>query len=149
MRLFRAAVAARWAAVLPLLLLVGAAPAAASVSVPGVDRLIVTVDDGSGRVMTYDLLCGPAGLAGGTHPDPYGACDRLERLGGPAAPVPQGRMCPMIYGGPQTATVTGTWRSTAVRETYNRANGCEVNRWRAMQPVLPADTAGVPARPRA
>jgi hypothetical protein len=47
----------------------------------------------------------------------------------------------MIYGGPQTAHVTGVWQDRAVQERYSRRNGCEVERWHAMEPVLPGPSA--------
>ncbi|MCM2420271.1 hypothetical protein [Streptomyces sp. RKAG293] len=184
------------AAGLPLLLATdaGATPsasAAAALLAPpapaGNNQLTVTVDDGTGKVTTSRLDCGPdqdpsAGPAtsGGpvaepeplapttlpaplpapstlpaplpapaTLPAPVGparsvadSCDQLERLGGPVGPVPAGQMCSMIYGGSQTAQVTGTWHGAAVTQKYSRANGCEVARWNRMAPVLPAATGG-------
>ncbi|NUS11478.1 MAG: hypothetical protein HOY69_08760, partial [Streptomyces sp.] len=62
-------------------------------------------------------------------------------LGGPLAPVPTGQMCSMIYGGPQTAHVTGLWHGEPVDETYRRTDGCEVARWNRMVPALPAPTS--------
>jgi hypothetical protein len=105
---------------------------------PLCDRLTVVVDDGSGQPNSYVLDCA---TRTGTLPDPGGACDRLAQLGGPAGPAAAGEMCPMIYGGPQTANVTGTWHGGWVDAHYSRANGCEIARWRAMAPVLPT-TAG-------
>jgi hypothetical protein len=109
-------------------------PAAAAAGSAG-DRLTVTVDDGAGHTAIYELVCHPAG---GTHPDAQGACDRLDALGGPEGPTPQGQMCPMIYGGPETATVLGSWRGAPVERRYSRTNGCETARWRDMAPVLAA-----------
>jgi hypothetical protein len=112
----------------------GPTPAMAVVAVPDSgDHLIVTVDDGAGHSESYELECAPPS---GTHPDPQKACDRLKELGGPREPVADGRMCTMIYGGPQTATVAGYWQGAPVNATYNRANGCEIARWRDMSPVL-------------
>jgi hypothetical protein len=106
------------------------------VSMPvSMDRLTVRVDDGAEHVTTYELACHPAG---GTHPDVRAACDRLDALGGPVGPATYGQLCTMIYGGPQTATVVGTWRGAPVDERYDRANGCETARWNDMAPVLPA-----------
>ncbi|MDF9814277.1 SSI family serine proteinase inhibitor [Streptomyces sp. SPB162] len=66
------------------------------------------------------------------------SCDQLRRLSGPVGPVPTGQMCSMIYGGSQTAQVTGVWHGAPVKEKYSRSNGCEVARWNRMAPVLPA-----------
>jgi Subtilisin inhibitor-like len=143
MRLTRKTAAAVGAASLPLLSILSvpstaaASTAAASPSPPGGDRLTVTMDDGEESLTTYVLNCGPDGVAAGTHPDPWGACDRLEGIGGPVRPVASERVCSMIYGGPQTAFVSGTWHSVPVHERYSRANGCEIDRWQSMEPVLP------------
>jgi hypothetical protein len=143
MNLTRKTAAAVAAAVLPLLsILSDPSTAFASPMPPDHGRLTVTVEDGAGGLMTYVLDCGPGGTAGGTHPDPWDACDRLEHIGGPVGPVATSRMCPMIYGGPQTALVTGRWHSASVDERYSRANGCEIERWQSMEPVLPEGWQG-------
>ncbi|MCW2872783.1 SSI family serine proteinase inhibitor [Actinacidiphila oryziradicis] len=129
MRFTRVPLTAAFALGLPLL---GGAPAMADPGSSG-DHLTVTVDDGAGRRVSYELECDPPS---GTHPDPERACERLEELGGPMGPVPTGRMCTMIYGGSQTATVTGRWHWMPVHAAYSQANGCEIARWRNMAPVL-------------
>lgn len=149
MSLTRKTAAAVGAAVLPLLSILilsdpatafaAGAPAPAPGPVPGGGRLVVTVNDGAGRLKTYELVCGPDGTAEGTHPEAAAACERLKRIGGPTGPVTEGQMCPTVYGGAQTASVTGTWGPAAVRERYSRTNGCEIERWRSMVPVLPGD----------
>jgi hypothetical protein len=48
------------------------------------------------------------------------------------------RACAAIYGGPETATVRGTWEDELVNATFNQANGCEIGRWKQMVPVLKA-----------
>ncbi|WP_329315714.1 SSI family serine proteinase inhibitor [Streptomyces sp. NBC_01262] len=119
----------------------GAGAVAAAAGEPGVgdrDRLTVTVDDGAGHAAMYELECHPAG---GTHPDPQAACERLDALGGPVGPAPRGQMCTMIYGGPETATVVGSWAGEEVDARYSRTNGCETARWRDMAPVLPVPAA--------
>jgi hypothetical protein len=40
-------------------------------------------------------------------------------------------------GGPQTAHITGTWQGQRVDATFRRTDGCEISRWRTMEPVLP------------
>ncbi|MEV3852935.1 SSI family serine proteinase inhibitor [Streptomyces sp. NPDC050095] len=106
----------------------------------GGDRLTVAVaDSGNGTDGTYELDCGPAG---GTHPDPAGACGRLDELaaGGqdPFAPVPSGTYCTMQYGGAATAHITGTWHGRSVDASYKLTDGCEISRWNGLIPVLPA-----------
>nr|WP_257003412.1 subtilase-type protease inhibitor [Streptomyces sp. Alain-F2R5] len=120
--------------------------AAAAPGAPATDHLTITVRDaGAGADGTYELSCGPAG---GTHPDPEGACavvERDTRWGQDAfAPVPEGSLCTMQYGGPATAHVTGTWAGRPVDVTYDRRDGCEISRWDRMVPLLPE--VGAPGR---
>ncbi|MFJ4712808.1 SSI family serine proteinase inhibitor [Streptomyces sp. NPDC088785] len=107
---------------------------------PGRDRLTVTVaDSGNGHDGTTDLRCGPAG---GSHHEPDAACATLDRIGAdgtdPFAPVPAGTNCTMLYGGPATAHITGTWHGRPVDASYKLSNGCETARWHRLEPVLPA-----------
>jgi len=103
------------------------------------DRLTVTVHGaGDGADGTFELECHPAG---GTHPHAAEACARLDRMTtwgkDTFAPVPPDSMCTMVYGGPATAHVTGTWAGRPVDARYDRSNGCEISRWNALEPVLP------------
>jgi hypothetical protein len=117
----------------------GSVPALpASAAVAG-DHLTVTVRHaGAGRDGTYELSCHPGA---GSHPDVAGACrvlDRNTRWGRDTfAPVAPGTACTMLYGGPATARVTGTWAGRPVDATYDRSNGCEIGRWDRMVPLLP------------
>lgn len=105
------------------------------------DRLSVTTTETGNRAAngTYELKCGPTG---GTHPEAEAACDRLDELArqgdDPFTPVPQDRMCTHLHGGPATARITGTWNGRTVDATFNQGNGCEISRWREMEPVLPS-----------
>ncbi|MBY8886841.1 subtilase-type protease inhibitor [Streptomyces sp. PTM05] len=120
------------------LAVVGSAPATAyGVIAPPrshKDVLTVAYDDGNGGVSHYTLRCHPAG---GSHRRATDACRRLDTLGGLVGPTPRGQMCSMLYGGPQTAHVTGVWRGIPVDQTYDRVDGCQTNRWQRMVPVLP------------
>ncbi|MEU3461387.1 hypothetical protein ABZ721_15745 [Streptomyces sp. NPDC006733] len=178
------------AAGLPLLLAndagaVPVPPASEAPAPPANNQLTITVDDGTGKITTSRLDCGPdqdpaakpaapgAPVEASILPAPLASpsaassspaspsaanpsiaspsdpltgparhvadsCAQLRRQGGPVGPVPSGQMCSMIYGGSQTAQVTGVWHGTAVKEKYSRSNGCEVARWNRMAPVLPA-----------
>ncbi|MFC4955165.1 SSI family serine proteinase inhibitor [Streptomyces mauvecolor] len=103
------------------------------------DRLTVTVEHNPGVEGKYTLECHPAG---GSHPRSQQACDKLDSVTtwgkDPFAPVPKDRICTMIYGGPATAHITGSWAGRPVDATYSRANGCEVSRWDDLVPVLPS-----------
>ena len=97
--------------------------------------LTIAVDNGSGKVTTWHLTCEPAG---GDHPNPEAACAALTKSGAKAMPpVPTDRMCTQIYGGAQTATITGTWRGSEVDASFKRTNGCEIARWEALSGLLP------------
>jgi hypothetical protein len=75
-----------------------------------------------------------AGAAGSlTLPGRALACAKLARIRTPFAPVPGGVACTQIYGGPQVARVTGTFRGRPVRATFNRRDGCEIARWDALR----------------
>ncbi|MEV5903550.1 SSI family serine proteinase inhibitor [Streptomyces sp. NPDC052127] len=103
------------------------------------DHLTVTVRHAGGRANgTFELYCHPGG---GSHPDAGNACravDRNTRWGGDVfAPAPAGGICTMRYGGPATAHVTGRWAGRPVDATYDRANGCQIERWDRLVPLLP------------
>ncbi|MGW2298309.1 SSI family serine proteinase inhibitor [Streptomyces violaceorubidus] len=109
------------------------------------DHLTVTVRDaGAGMDGTYELYCHPAG---GDHPHAEDACSVVDddtRWGREVfAPVPEGSVCTMQYGGPATAHVTGTWAGRPVDATYDRRDGCEISRWDRMVPLLPDMGTGV------
>jgi hypothetical protein len=44
--------------------------------------------------------------------------------------------CTELYGGPQTATITGTLRGERVDLKLSRVNGCEIARWEAARALL-------------
>ena len=113
------------------------APVTAAVSPSGTAQpvdltIVVSTDAGT---QTWRLTCAPPG---GTHPDPETACRVLAQNGERALPpVPKGRICTQIYGGPETATITGTWNGRVVLSTLSRRNGCEIGRWEALVGLLP------------
>ncbi|MGH3326306.1 MAG: SSI family serine proteinase inhibitor [Streptomycetales bacterium] len=97
-------------------------------------ELTITVRaDKNAEPRTWTLRCDPPG---GDHPEPAAACRALERVRDPFAPVPPDARCTLIYGGPQTATITGSWQGRHVEAGYDRTDGCEINRWNAIAPVL-------------
>jgi hypothetical protein len=106
---------------------------------PGPADLTIVVGDGSGHTTTWHLTCEPAG---GDHPTPAKACAALAEHGRTALPpVPTDRMCTEIFGGPQTARITGTWRGERVDAKLSRGNGCEIARWQALIGLLPSPEA--------
>lgn len=52
------------------------------------------------------------------------------------APTPAGQACTMIFGGPETATITGMLRGVDVDAAFSRANGCEIARWELLVKAL-------------
>ena len=102
---------------------------------PGDTDLTIVINDGSGSTKTWRLTCNPAG---GTHPDPPAACEALETNGAAALPpVPKDKACTQIYGGPETATISGTWNGQAVMSMFARNDGCQISRWKLMEGLLP------------
>jgi hypothetical protein len=53
-------------------------------------------------------------------------------------PTPGNIACTQQYGGPETATVTGTFKGEQVDAEFARRNGCEIARWEAARPILEA-----------
>jgi hypothetical protein len=83
--------------------------------------------DADAEPTTMTLTCDPAG---GDHPQPEQACEALAAAGPDVLePVPADQACTMIYGGPQTASITGTVDGADVDATFDRQNGCEIDRW--------------------
>lgn len=109
-----------------------------------VDHLTVTVRDSGSAATdgTFELYCHPGR---GNHPHVKRACKKLDGMTmwgrDPFAPVPQGTNCTMMYGGPATAHVTGTWAGRPVNADFRRTNGCEISRWGRFEPLLPATSS--------
>ena len=96
--------------------------------------LTITVDDGEGGTTTHTLQCSPPG---GDHPNVTAACVTLADPGFLEA-VPSNAACTAQYGGPETATITGTLQGKPVDATLNRSNGCEISRWEDAATLLEA-----------
>jgi hypothetical protein len=116
------------------LLLTGCGSSAAGGTATSPTSLTITAQAGpDAAAQTWTLTCDPAG---GTHPDSQAACAALAAAKDPFAPVRKDVACTEIYGGPQTATVVGTYRGEQVSATYSRTDGCQIARWDAIAPVL-------------
>jgi Subtilisin inhibitor-like len=99
-------------------------------------ELTIVVDDGTGRKRTWTLTCDPVG---GTHPNSAEACAALAANGEDALPPKRKDVaCTQVYGGPQRATISGTWRGRQVRSSFSRTDGCEIRRWDLLRGLLPS-----------
>lgn len=70
--------------------------------------------------------------------DPAAALDAVERFGEEiffAVRRPD-MICTQQYGGPQVAVVTGVLHGRRVHSRFSLTDGCEITRWRAMEPLL-------------
>lgn len=92
---------------------------------------ITVVTDEGAAPDVLGLRCDPVG---GDHPNAEAACAAVADAGGEAAfePVPTDQACTEIYGGPQTAKITGTYQGSEVDASFSRENGCEIDRWDAL-----------------
>lgn len=107
---------------------------------PRADLRIEARSSSTGPVQTWTLRCGPPG---GTLPSKADACIRLAALTDPFGPVASGAMCTQIYGGPQIARVTGTFRGRSVAADFKRTDGCQIARWDRVAFLFPI-RLGVP-----
>lgn len=104
---------------------------------PRTDVTIEIVRDLGAEPERLTLTCEPTG---GTHPAAAQACVDLARLPEPFAPLPSDQVCTEIFGGPQTATITGTHRGEPVRSELSRSDGCRIAQWDGLGAVLPGPT---------
>ena len=82
-----------------------------------------------------------------TLPDSAAALAAVEQHGEKiffALPDPN-RVCTQQYGGPQLATVTGTFKGRTVNAAFSRTDGCEIARWQALAPLFGALAGGTGA----
>ena len=108
-----------------------------SLAAGGSAGLTVEFDAGDGRpVQTWTLAC--EGTPEGTHPEAEAACAQLQSMDAPFAPLPDDIMCTEIYGGPQTARISGRWEGQPVELDLARSNGCLMSQWDSLVPVVPA-----------
>ena len=128
----------RWLPLLPLLLLAAAGCSSGGDDTVGTaartELVIEFSRDRGAPVERLMLTCDPTG---GDHPDAEQACADLAAAPAPFAPLPADRVCTQIYGGPQTATVTGTYRGERVRLELSRTDGCRIAQWDGLGAVLP------------
>ncbi|NJP68379.1 SSI family serine proteinase inhibitor [Streptomyces spiramenti] len=99
-------------------------------------RLVISVSENGelSDARETTLTCNPAG---GEHSAPQAACDELDAAGAAVlSPVSRTSVCTQMYGGPETARVTGVWAGQPVDAEFSRTNGCEMHRWDQLGTVL-------------
>jgi Subtilisin inhibitor-like len=102
-------------------------------------HITVWAEGKGAAAQSWTLRCAPVA---GTLPRRGSACRRLARISRPFAPVPRDAACSQIYGGPQVALVTGSFRGREIRATFNRKNGCEIERWDRVRFLFPGAISG-------
>jgi subtilisin inhibitor-like len=95
----------------------------------------------AGPARRWTLTCNPVS---GTHPNAERACARLGSVSTPFRRVPRDAVCTEIYGGPQEAFVTGTFRGRPISAHFNRVNGCEIARWDRIRVLFPIPVGAKP-----
>jgi hypothetical protein len=90
-------------------------------------------DGPSGSSQRAILTCEPVG---GSHPHAQEACAALESEPDALEPVAGDVACTQIYGGPEEARIAGVVGGDAVDSMLSRNNGCEIDRWDRLAPVL-------------
>jgi hypothetical protein len=81
----------------------------------------------------------PGGKSGTVECDAAEDCPEVAALE-PAVfePTPGNVACTQQYGGPEQATVKGTFKGQPVDASFSRENGCEIARWEDAKPILEA-----------
>ena len=95
-------------------------------------NLVVTVDaDGEGGETAKELQVSCKA------PTDSDACGAAAGVSAADLAEPKGDVaCTQIFGGPETATITGTLRGEPVDAKFSRTDGCEVARWDKLKPLF-------------
>ncbi|HEY7792597.1 MAG TPA: SSI family serine proteinase inhibitor [Gaiellaceae bacterium] len=109
------------------------ASSAGTGAAPTTELRISFFEDGqvaaTGADRSWTLRCAPAG---GTLPRRVAACQKLDQMRNPFAPLRKDLQCTQIYGGPERAVITGTYEGRRVWVLLAQRNGCEIARWRKL-----------------
>jgi hypothetical protein len=133
----------------PLLLLVALtacaqqAPSEGLVAAPQSGQTRLVIEQTTDRTQNWTLTCDPPG---GDHPDPAAACGALAAVGDPFAPLLSDVVCTQQYGGDQTARISGTYRGEPVDLELSRVDGCRIQQWDRLGPVLPGPVGVEPSQ---
>lgn len=108
----------------------------------GAIDLTLRSDPGNGSVATGTLTCRPGekratGALAKRAPAARLCADAAALGPFLLAKSPGKRVCTQLYGGPQTARITGTIDGRRVNRTFRRTNGCEVEDYERVAKILP------------
>ncbi|MFC4054745.1 SSI family serine proteinase inhibitor [Actinomadura syzygii] len=82
---------------------------------------------------SWTLKCDPTG---GDLPKAADACAAIAKAKDPFKPISKDQVCTQIYGGPEIATVKGTWNGKEIDTKFTRDNGCDLHRWTQIAPLF-------------
>lgn len=100
-------------------------------------ELSVTLTDG-GVPQEATLTC-PGNGTTGYLAEMQDACTVVEDVKDVLSTLPpEDQICTMEYGGPQRATVTGEVDGEDIQRTFLRNDGCRIQEWDSLVPLLPA-----------
>jgi hypothetical protein len=124
----------RIAVLIAAIVAVGSGAGSAGTSTPSTDLRITYFEEGRTETAQADrtlwtLRCGPVG---GTLPKRSGACQKLNAMKNPFAPLPKDLQCTDIYGGPEQALIVGTHKGQRIWVLLAARNGCEIARWQKL-----------------
>jgi hypothetical protein len=95
-------------------------------------NLVVTVDaDGDAGAPAKELA---VNCKAPTDSDVCGAAAGISAA--ELAEPPGDVACTEIFGGPERATIRGTLRGEPVDASFSRSDGCEIDRWDKVKPLL-------------
>jgi len=87
----------------------------------------------------WTLHCDPAS---GSLPNDRVACQKLKVLKQPFAAARKGLMCTQVYGGPDEAVITGTFRGERVSARLTLTDGCQISRFKRLAFLVPGFAVG-------
>ena len=119
-----------------LAIAVGCGAGASSSATPSTDLQVRVWAEGqgNGEMQRWSLRCAPAE---GTLPRPGAACLRLQAMQSPFAPLAKNMQCTQIYGGPQEAVISGTFRGDKIWIKLTARDGCQIARAKKLAFLAP------------
>lgn len=127
-------------------LVVGCGSAASALEAEPATSLRITYwsegkSKGDDKPDAWTLRCDPAS---GSLPNDREACQKLKALKQPFAAARKGLMCTQVYGGPDEATITGTFRGERVSARLTLTDGCQIARFKRLAFLVPGFAVGGP-----